>query len=97
MTNRQRLGTFLLTSALVGGFVLPTVAAESSVSPSTSAASAKKAVTAAPVSHKVTKVTARVVQPAPAPRLIEIASSAPMPSQQCTFWCSYPLLLGIAY
>jgi hypothetical protein len=74
MTNRQRFGIFLMTSALVGGFLLPAVAAEFTPAPGTAAsAPASAPVAAAPSSASAPTPVAATRAPAHAANATPVA------------------------
>jgi hypothetical protein len=81
MINRQRFGIFLLTSALVGGFMLPVAAAEFTPAPGTAAPAAAApapvaaspapiAAAPAPIVATPTRAPASVAAPAKVARAV---------------------------
>jgi hypothetical protein len=81
MTNRLRLGLFLVTAALVGGSALPTLAQDS-----TGSSAGRPAGVTTPIQRVGT-----------GQGLFTVGSNQTLLTPQCTRGCSYPLMWGIAY
>lgn len=85
--TRQRLGLFLvtagMTATLASGSAVPTLA--QGLAPAGSPAG------------KPMGTTAPIHRPGPEPGLFTLASEQALSGPQCTRWCNYPIVLGIAY